>query len=318
MTLPRSAYSLGVSIEIGIHIAVVIAVYIPTLVIVFPAALMLTGAIMTANFAPDSGIALWLSSDSLEPLAASISIVLLIAIASVVTYLFRNKDQSERLKRLTGADGEKLDQLVSEMWAKISDRPAPDITWFPAFDIAGYAASHYGRPQLQVSAGLWQAAVSGNDTAKAIVAHELAHIKNNDPRTLKVIDIIRFSAANILSFVAVISLIVFCVVFVSEVSSAFAEVVSVARYFVGYSWSLGQQWLLLCFRSAGWRYDGTSASFILYWRSAQILMQRSGRKGERILPKPLLRARAFAELAAVNWLLHYYRTNCLTSRNGSV
>jgi len=223
MTLPRSAYSLGVSIEIGIHIAVVIAVYIPTLVIVFPAALMLTGAIMTASLAPDSGIALWLSSDSLEPLAASISIVLLIVIASVVTYLFRNKEQPERLKRLTGADGEKLDQLVSEMWAKISDRPGPDIKWFPAFDIAGYAASHYGRPQLQVSAGLWQAAVSGNDTAKAIVAHELAHIKNNDPRTLKVIDIIRFAAANILSFVAVISLIVLCAVFSPEVWSAFAE-----------------------------------------------------------------------------------------------
>lgn len=223
MTLTKNAYSLGISIEIGIHIAVVIAVYIPILVIVFPAALVLTGAIMTASFAPDSNIALWLSSDPLGPLTASLGIVLLIAITSVVIYRFRNKKQSERLKRLTGADGEKLDQLVSEMWAKISDGPAPDVRWFPRFDIAGYAALHSGRPQLQVSAGLWQAAVSGNDTAKAILAHELAHIRNNDPQTLKAIDIVRFTAANILSFVAVISLIVFCAVFASEVSSAFAE-----------------------------------------------------------------------------------------------
>lgn len=223
MTPPRSAFSRSVGVEIGVHIAVVVAIYIPILVILFPAALLLTGSVIASSFAPEATISLWLSSESRGPLAASIGITILVAVASAVTYLLRHKGDPNSLKCIRGAEGKKLKDLVSDMWAKISDGQAPNIRWFPAFDIAGFASTREGQPELQVSAGLWQAAVEGKDTAKAIIAHELAHLRNNDPRVLEILDVIRVVAASVLIFTALTSLAIFCVVLATETSSAFTE-----------------------------------------------------------------------------------------------
>lgn len=223
MIVKRSAYSRSISIEIAVHFGVVAIFYIPILVILFPAAMMLTGILIASSFIPQTRFTHWISADSLSPLMMGIFAALAVAIIGVVAHFYRHQDDSYRLKRLSGSDGDKLEKLISGMWAKISNGPPPALRWFPAFDIAGYAATRNGEPELQISAGLWQAAVSGKDTAIAILAHELAHLRNKDPLVLKVLDGIRVGAACVLAFSALIGLVIFCLVLASEGSTAYAD-----------------------------------------------------------------------------------------------
>lgn len=217
----RSALSSSITVEIAIHTAVVVFVYLPILVILFPAALILTGTMIASSFSPGSAFTTWLTSQPLAPTIAGICVTLLVALISFLIYLRRPKNGENTLKSLSGENGTKLQKLVSDMWDKLDGRELPSIRWFPAFDIAGYAATRNDRAELQVSGGLWQAAVSGDQTALAIIAHELAHLRNQDPTFLKFLDIIRVCAASVLVFSFSFGLVIFCLVFVSEAYGAF-------------------------------------------------------------------------------------------------
>lgn len=219
----RSAFSRSLAAEIAIHIAIIIFVYIPILIILFPAAIILVGSTIVASFIPDTCFAAWLTGGSIGPMTVGVLLTLIIAMIGISLHLHRSRKEELRLKSLQGRDGVALERLVFVMWEKIAEGPAPAVRWFPAFDIAGYAALCKGKPELHLSAGLWKNAVSGQKTAEAILAHELAHVRNNDPLRLRILDLFRVGAASVLIFATVVGLAVFCLVFMLEATTAFRE-----------------------------------------------------------------------------------------------
>lgn len=219
----QSAFSRSLTIEIAVHMGVIALIYLPILAVFFPALLIQVGATITSSFFPGTAFSLWLSSHPNGALIAAILFILAIAIISIFLHFRRNQDDVQRLQKLRGKEGDRLESLVAGMWKKISRGPAPQIRWFPRFDVAGYVALQKGQPELQVSGGLWQTAISGDKTAIAIVAHELAHIRNKDPRFLRILEALRIGAAGALAVAATIGLVIFCLVLVSEVTTAFID-----------------------------------------------------------------------------------------------
>lgn len=218
-----SAFSRSLTAEIAIHTVIIIFVYLPILVFLFPAAIILVGTTIVSSFVPDTSFAAWLTSNSNGPMSIGVFLTLIVAATGISHHLNRIKSKGIRPKSLQGHDGVALERLVQKMWEKIAEGPAPAVRWFPAFDIAGYAALCKGKPELHLSAGLWQKAVSGEKTAEAILAHELAHVRNNDPLRLKILDLFRVGAASILIFATAIGIAVFCFVLMSEATTAFQE-----------------------------------------------------------------------------------------------
>ena len=251
MNPQRSALSRSISVEIAIHTAVLVVVYMPILVILFPAALILTGTQITSSFSPESRFTAWMTSESLGPTIAGIGLTFLVALISILIYLKRSNQGENTLKPLSGEKGAKLQKLVSDMWGKLDKKEPPAIRWFAAFDIAGYAGTHNGQAELQVSGGLWQAAVSGEKTAIAIIAHELAHLQNRDPLFLKFLDIVRVCAASVLIFSFAVGLMIFCLVFASEAYAAFIANGLGAMFFRSFLVIVGTAMVLLIF-SLSW------------------------------------------------------------------
>lgn len=178
------ALSRSASVETAVHVAVLVVVLVPLLGVVFPGMLILVGLTMLFSSAPDSTIGQWISDRE----AASFSIVCAIAaIVGVIGIVLAPRSGAARTnpRELVGRDGEKLIALTQRIWQQTrGDTPPPPVRWIPAMDIAAYAAMPKGLPEVQVSAGLWRAAVSGEPIAGAILAHELAHIRYRDPLLL--------------------------------------------------------------------------------------------------------------------------------------
>ncbi|MFI0975440.1 M48 family metalloprotease [Streptomyces sp. NPDC021093] len=108
------------------------------------------------------------------------AVVLLVAFA-VYWWLPWWRRRSSRLKKL--APGAEDDGIRAELAGLVEDarvRPAPD---FMVFASPGTGASVFGRPgrrTVRLDAGLLAVRDSGSGRFKAVVLHELAHLKNRD------------------------------------------------------------------------------------------------------------------------------------------
>jgi Zn-dependent protease with chaperone function len=176
------------TIEIAVHLAVLAFVLLPILVLVFPGWLGAVGVTMlVAGFVPDSILSDWIHRHNGVPLVlVTCMATLAIAVCGMAWSARQRQDQAVKLRTPGGSDGQKLRDIVAGLWAGLAgSRAPPEVRWFPSMDIAAYARHGAAGPELQVSAGLWRAAVAGEPVAHAILAHEIAHILFRDPRTLR-------------------------------------------------------------------------------------------------------------------------------------
>jgi hypothetical protein len=166
--------------EILVHFAVLIVVLLPILTVVFPGFLILLAASMI-----NGGL---VEGSSASPYFFSCVSSTLIALFSIWFNFSKPPAGRLTLRQLSGQDGETLLNLVAQIWSKIGKgAPTPNIRWFPAMDIAAYVGHSKGIYELQISAGLWRSAVSGQAVAHAILAHELAHLAFRDPIFLSIL-----------------------------------------------------------------------------------------------------------------------------------
>ncbi|WP_197496431.1 M48 family metalloprotease [Rhizobium sp. WYCCWR10014] len=214
----ESALTSATSTEIVVHLFVLIAVLVPVLTILFPAMLLLVGATMLASEAPDSFLSQWLTSNQYASLVVACMTTLLIGAVAILWKERHSSDSALKLRELSGVQGERLREMVGTIWAGLgSDKQAPHVRWFPALDVAAYAFSRNRQPEIQISAGLWRAATTGEPIAKAILAHEMAHIVHHDPRTLKVLQALVTALSAIMLITGLFALIMLIYIVTEEI-----------------------------------------------------------------------------------------------------
>lgn len=179
---------------------------------------------MVASDAHYGAISKWIGDSPYAALASACIAVTVIGMAVVLASRARRPAEAIRLRELAGSDGNKLVEIVATTWKQLSGgTPMPTIRWFPAMDVAAYASSRDGRPELQVSAGLWRSAVSGEPIARAILAHELAHLIYRDPLALGVLKTIVTGARGVMIATGVLGAAMVLFVIVSETGHMIAR-----------------------------------------------------------------------------------------------
>jgi Zn-dependent protease with chaperone function len=215
--MPRAdALSRSASVETAAHVTVLICVLLPLLGVVFPALLILVGFTMLTASAPDSAVGQWISRSEVAPFSIA---CVLAAIVGVFGALFapQRSATATKLREPVGRDGQKLVELTQKIWQQTRGKGRmPTVRWFPAMDIAAYAAMPGGRSEVHVSAGLWRSAVSGEPAAQAILAHELAHLRYRDPLLLALLAHICTAIRAILLVMSLLGLVVIVWVLILE------------------------------------------------------------------------------------------------------
>jgi len=240
------------SIELTVHLAVLVLILFPLLAIAFPALLMLVAAVMLASSNASSALSDWLTTAGAKPLIAA-GLVALAAGALGALWPRKTPSQTFKLRAPTGASGEKLITLTQQIWLQMGGTgPGPALRWFPAMDIAAYAAWEKGRPEVQLSAGLWQTAVAGEPIARAILAHELAHLRYRDPLLLAALQ--RFGSAmrTVLLVTALTGLLVVGSVLIVETRHMLAAHSHISALIAGWLRILGAASLVLILLPLAW------------------------------------------------------------------
>lgn len=223
-----TAMARSATVEITVHLAVLLLVLFPILTFIFPALLLLVGATMITNvFAPRSMLAAWISEDNLEPFYVSCLFALVAAGSAIIWSGFIQKRAAHRkLREPSGRDGQKLLDIVSDLWVQLSGSSMPPVVrWFPSMDIAAYSENAAAGPEIQVSAGLWRAIVSNHPPARAILAHEIAHLVYRDARVLRWVERLAIAARTVMLMTAAVGLFTLAMILMRET----AEVLSAGR-----------------------------------------------------------------------------------------
>ncbi|WP_142781908.1 M48 family metalloprotease [Agrobacterium sp. T29] len=176
------------TIELSLHLFVLAAVLLPVLAIVFPALLLLVGATILSSAYPEGPTALWLKEGTYGPISVACFSALMVGVAGAVWSARHSGSDALRLRDLGGKDAAKLTDQIGAIWKDFKKSgTVPAARWFPAMDIAAYAHNRAGNAEIHVSAGLWRSVVSDEPIARAILAHELAHVAYRDPTTLRIL-----------------------------------------------------------------------------------------------------------------------------------
>lgn len=176
------------TVEIAVHTAILFFILVPILTIVYPSMLLFVAATVSSNaVAAGSQATKWISNHPGIVYAMSCAIAL--ACAATGAAWLRSHIDNPRVLAPSGPDGKRLQDVVADLWIRFGrGGSTPVVRWFPNTDLAGYATEREGVPEIHVSAGLWRAAISDsadNAAARAILAHELAHIVSSDPRRFR-------------------------------------------------------------------------------------------------------------------------------------
>jgi Zn-dependent protease with chaperone function len=185
---------------------------------------LVVGSVMLTSFSSLSwGLGTWMHNSRYAPLGAASLCALGLGIMAI---LWAERHESAnvqvKLRQPKGDDGLALTHTVAELWRQFcgrSSRP-PVIRWFPSMDVAAYAVHSPNGPELQISAGLWRAVISNNAIARAILAHEMAHLKNKDPVVLVWLARICVAARAMMLLTSTISLVTLTAVTVDLGSQA--------------------------------------------------------------------------------------------------
>jgi Zn-dependent protease with chaperone function len=185
---PISTGARSATVELYLHLFVLAAVLAPVLAIVFPALLLLVGATMLSSAYPDGPIALWLQEGTYGSISIACLSSLIVGVAGAMWSAKSSGSNTLRLRDLSGRDAAKLTDQIGAIWRDFKKTgTVPRARWFPAMDIAAYADSRAGNAEIHLSAGLWRSVASNEPIARAILAHELAHVAYRDPTTLRIL-----------------------------------------------------------------------------------------------------------------------------------
>lgn len=247
-----SALSRSLSMEILVHVIVLVFIYVPTITVFFPAALVLLCFMVLSSFSASSSLTGWISSDTLEPLIIAIIVTVSAGGLGLIVRRLKSRKIQPDLHDVRGAEGDKLIDLVQEIWATLSFRKAPSIRWFPAFDVAAYAVSRKRSVEIQISAGLWRTAVAGESIAKAILAHELAHIFHKDPNLLRFLEFVRIVTKSIITIVATLGGITILVLLIDETSKVLEQTGDLSPTIFRGALVIGGSAMVLCLLPLSW------------------------------------------------------------------
>lgn len=213
------AMARSATVEIVVHFAVLLLVLFPILTVIFPALLLSVGATMLANtFAPGSMLSIWIEESRLAPLFVACVVALVIAGSAILwSEICQMRAGLNKLREPSGRDGQRLLDIVADLWRQLNGSTMPPVVrWFPSMDIAAYADHTAVGPELHVSAGLWRAIVSNHPTARAILAHEIAHLVYRDVRVLRWVKYIDISARSVLLMTAVTGMFTLIIVLIQQ------------------------------------------------------------------------------------------------------
>lgn len=193
-----------------VHVGVLVLVLTPTIAIIFPGVVILLAATLLTNvLAADSTVAGWIEHAKASPLVVACFATLAVAAWTAARiWLERDRTVRSQLRDPAGKAGEDLKTIVADQWKQLSGdaSPCPFVRWFPALDIAAYAVERRAQPEVHVSAGLWRALIEGQRPARAILAHELAHVLHKDARLLRCIEAIARATSVVTLFAGAIAL----------------------------------------------------------------------------------------------------------------
>lgn len=212
--------------ELTTHVLILALILGPVLAVTLPAMLILVAGTMLANLlAPGSAIAGWFAEAATAPLATSLLLSTSIFTITLLVRAARPRATDIKVRPLAGRDGERLTERVAALWSQMAGPvlPVPVVRWFPASDVAAYAAQGSGGPEIYVSAALWRLTISDSPAALAIMAHELAHLRSRDPRLLWWLELGIAAMANVLIYVGTVGLILTILIVAHETHLALAS-----------------------------------------------------------------------------------------------
>lgn len=203
----KTPFERSATCELAIHVAVLL-VLTPILMFIFPSFMLLVSATMMNSMATQySFLTGWIGPVQRMPqVVALVAAVMTAVLALVWEAHVSRRAPSLVLRQPSGRDGDTLLTIVEGQWRRLGkSTPAPVVRWFASMNIAAYAVETAAGAELQISAGLWRAVVSGSSAAEAILAHELAHVVYRDARLLRLIKHINTATRAVILIIAVVS-----------------------------------------------------------------------------------------------------------------
>ena len=111
---------------------------------------------------------------------AGVGVMLLVALA-IYLLLPRWRLRRGRLRPLSSADAPDVVAEIERLAGELSIRPLPRLVWNPLdFRATGLAFGRVGRRYVAVSGGLVTLSYTDPDAFRAVLLHELSHVRNRD------------------------------------------------------------------------------------------------------------------------------------------
>ena len=244
-------YAKSATTEITVHVLVFILALVPLLGLILPASLMIAAASIIANATQYSELSEWINKNQFIPLTVSFGFALTFG---AIAIFFKSKAKNSlKLRDITGSEAAKLQNLADDMWTKVDGGERKlVIKWFPAIDIAAYAAGTYKKPELHISAGLWRACISDIPVATAILGHELAHLKYRDPSLINVLRAIVTGVRAALSVTLAVVLVAFAAALICGTGSMMASKQTVYEILVAWLLTFAAAATIFIFFPLGW------------------------------------------------------------------
>jgi Zn-dependent protease with chaperone function len=221
------------SIEIRVHQAIFLLVFLPLLGLFFPAvftALSLYAAANAIASLPGLG-------RSIEDAASAywLALVILSGAGLVATAVFtarqalRREFEADRppegRKPPRGTKGEILTQRLASIWTRLPtrSRPPPSVVWYSNFNVLAHAYDAAGGQTIEVSSGLWERVTREDPVALGILAHETAHLVFRDPPMFRAIAVATAILRQLLRIVLGIAIAATAIVILSQMVADIAS-----------------------------------------------------------------------------------------------
>jgi hypothetical protein len=221
------------SIEIRVHQAIFLLLFLPLLGLFFPAVFTALSLYVAAHaIASLPGI-----SKPIEDVASAYwpTLVILCGAALVAATAFtarqalRREIEADRppdgRKPPRGPKGELLAERLAWIWTRLParGRPVPSVVWYSNFNVLAHAYDTAGAQTIEVSSGLWERVTRDDPVAAGILAHETAHLVFRDPPMFRALAVATATLRQLLRIVLGIGIAAAATVILSQVSTDVAS-----------------------------------------------------------------------------------------------
>jgi Zn-dependent protease with chaperone function len=226
------------SIEIRVHQAIILFLFLPLLGLYFPAvftALSLYTAVNAVASLP--GLATP-NEDAASPYWLGLLFISGAGLVATAVFTARQALRQELAtdfppegrKPPKGAKGQLLAERVASIWARLPARrrPVPSIVWSSNFNILAHAYDTLGAQTIEVSSGLWERVMKDDPVAAGILAHETAHLVFRDPPMFRVLAVATATLRRLLWIVLGIAIAATAIVILSQAAKDIVSRNSVA------------------------------------------------------------------------------------------